>query len=106
MLYQAVEAQFAALAPLRLAAETLQQFLTHPLSPATYTPAGRAAAAGLELFERATRRYRKPCFGLSGLLIDGAAVAVSEERSEEHTSALQSLMSISYAVFCLKKKNN
>src|SRR3546814_8433970 len=27
------------------------------------------------------------------------------ERSEEHTSELQSLMRISYAVFCLKKKN-
>src|SRR3546814_7366673 len=35
--------------------------------------------------------------------------AVSPEsatRSEEHTSELQSLMRISYAVFCLKKKNN
>src|SRR3546814_5141646 len=30
--------------------------------------------------------------------------ARSEERSEEHTSELQSLMRISYAVFCLKKK--
>src|SRR3546814_10443492 len=29
----------------------------------------------------------------------------STERSEEHTSELQSLMRISYAVFCLKKKN-
>src|SRR3546814_6557945 len=29
----------------------------------------------------------------------------SEERSEEHTSELQSLMRISYAVFCLQKKN-
>src|SRR3546814_1046385 len=29
-----------------------------------------------------------------------------QERSEEHTSELQSLMRISYAVFCLKKKNN
>src|SRR3546814_10180847 len=28
------------------------------------------------------------------------------ERSEEHTSELQSLMRISYAVFCLKKKQN
>src|SRR3546814_8105993 len=28
-----------------------------------------------------------------------------EQRSEEHTSELQSLMRISYAVFCLKKKN-
>src|SRR3546814_6213199 len=30
----------------------------------------------------------------------------SVERSEEHTSELQSLMRISYAVFCLKKKKN
>src|SRR3546814_7195920 len=29
-----------------------------------------------------------------------------QHRSEEHTSELQSLMRISYAVFCLKKKNN
>src|SRR3546814_1074171 len=31
-------------------------------------------------------------------------IAVSRHRSEEHTSELQSLMRISYAVFCLKKK--
>src|SRR3546814_9960877 len=31
---------------------------------------------------------------------------VNAERSEEHTSELQSLMRISYAVFCLKKKKN
>src|SRR3546814_10074283 len=30
---------------------------------------------------------------------------IHAERSEEHTSELQSLMRISYAVFCLKKKN-
>src|SRR3546814_1047644 len=30
----------------------------------------------------------------------------ASSRSEEHTSELQSLMRISYAVFCLKKKNN
>src|SRR3546814_4918575 len=33
-------------------------------------------------------------------------VVVLLERSEEHTSELQSLMRISYAVFCLKTKNN
>src|SRR3546814_4927294 len=33
-------------------------------------------------------------------------VGAIEKRSEEHTSELQSLMRISYAVFCLKKKNN
>src|SRR3546814_7341409 len=35
-----------------------------------------------------------------------AAIPADERRSEEHTSELQSLMRISYAVFCLKKKNN
>src|SRR3546814_7126733 len=33
------------------------------------------------------------------------ALFVQSARSEEHTSELQSLMRISYAVFCLKKKN-
>src|SRR3546814_7598954 len=33
-------------------------------------------------------------------------VQSAEDRSEEHTSELQSLMRISYAVFCLKKKTN
>src|SRR3546814_8006327 len=31
---------------------------------------------------------------------------IDNSRSEEHTSEIQSLMRISYAVFCLKKKNN
>src|SRR3546814_3070647 len=35
----------------------------------------------------------------------GAQVYAEQGRSEEHTSELQSLMRISYAVFCLKKKN-
>src|SRR3546814_9770657 len=34
------------------------------------------------------------------------AKGLMKARSEEHTSELQSLMRISYAVFCLKKKNN
>src|SRR3546814_10499383 len=39
--------------------------------------------------------------------LDGASAPVSATwvRSEEHTSELQSLMRISYAVFCLKKTN-
>src|SRR3546814_1122847 len=36
--------------------------------------------------------------------IDGIAGTAGPQRSEEHTSELQSLMRISYAVFCLKKK--
>src|SRR3546814_8507168 len=37
-------------------------------------------------------------------IISGATASTIAVRSEEHTSELQSLMRISYAVFCLKKK--
>src|SRR3546814_10791424 len=43
------------------------------------------------------------CLVAMGAKIDGIG---TERRSEEHTSELQSLMRNSYAVFCLKKKNN
>src|SRR3546814_4833063 len=38
--------------------------------------------------------------------VGAVLVGLGEARSEEHTSELQSLMRISYAVFCLKKKTN
>src|SRR3546814_5287553 len=38
------------------------------------------------------------------VVIDSAPPRLAAKRSEEHTSELQSLMRISYAVFCLKKK--
>src|SRR3546814_10172720 len=50
--------------------------------------------------------------GLMCVLEDGHVTTIAVDprwhryRSEEHTSELQSLMRISYAVFCLKKKNN
>src|SRR3546814_7232311 len=45
----------------------------------------------------------KPVAPAPGLRCRG--LASGRPRSEEHTSELQSLMRISYAVFCLKKKN-
>src|SRR3546814_7194567 len=50
-----------------------------------------------------------PAFAGMTAVGDGAseiALLLLLLRSEEHTSELQSLMRISYAVFCLKKKNN
>src|SRR3546814_7128494 len=43
--------------------------------------------------------------GALGEAIEAEDVKAFETRSEEHTSELQSLMRISYAVFCLKKQN-
>src|SRR3546814_2937383 len=48
------------------------------------------------------RRHRAVLVGAGFAL---AERDVDDLRSEEHTSELQSLMRISYAVFCLKKKN-
>src|SRR3546814_3132843 len=51
-------------------------------------------------FERQPELFREAAEGRS----QAALKAMSKERSEEHTSELQSLMRISYAAFCLKKK--
>src|SRR3546814_4467956 len=53
------------------------------------------------------RRVRRRRNDMSeALIIDAARTPRGIGRSEEHTSELQSLMRISYAVFCLKKKKN
>src|SRR3546814_1015927 len=44
--------------------------------------------------------------GKGAIRTTGKLGEVMNERSEEHTSELQSLMRISYAVFCLKKKQD
>src|SRR3546814_7055743 len=63
---------------------------------------------GASLLKRARDKARQA--GLPGIYFVGSVQANKGEirdtraRSEEHTSELQSLMRISYAVFCLKKK--
>src|SRR3546814_3531747 len=57
------------------------------------------------------RRQSRVSSGRSGsnsspALIVSASTLTCSHRSEEHTSEIQSLMSISYAVFCLYKKNH
>src|SRR3546814_1769035 len=72
------------------------------------------AGTGSRLGERAMRHVLKPTalVVLCGLAAGCATAEYAAEertcyleRSEEHTSELQSLMRISYAVFCLKKTN-
>src|SRR3546814_6337619 len=59
------------------------------------------AMGGIILYALFAPQVRRPLLMAIGIIFGGFVVA---RRSEEHTSELQSLMRISYAVFCLKKK--
>ena len=77
--YQLYEMNHAAMAPLRMMAEALQQAQRSPLNPLADTAAGRTMSAGLEVFERMTRRYGKPEFGLEETVVDGKSVPIVEK---------------------------
>src|SRR3546814_10044035 len=75
------------------------RYLMHRAAPRSERPAhhqlvARAGFLGFQL---------ELVMVASQLVVD--RVELVEDRSEEHTSELQSLMRISYAVFCLQKKN-
>src|SRR3546814_4980476 len=76
--------------------------------PAPFQPEGRGAGSDLQkgLSYSPAGPLRPPRFFLSSAMMCWIAHVQQrpEFRSEEHTSELQSLMRISYAVFCLKKK--
>jgi poly(3-hydroxybutyrate) depolymerase len=66
------------LSPARAASDATKLFFENPINPLTHTAYGRTVAAACELFERTTRRYDKPAFGLGTTVIDGRSVAVTE----------------------------
>lgn len=76
--YQLYELNHAALSPMRAAADAIRLALRSPLNPIGQTLLGKNWSAGLELFERVTRRYGKPSFGLPTTLVGGTRVAVTE----------------------------
>ena len=80
MLYHLFELNQAALSPARAAAEAYRLLFRNPLNPASHTPIGRGAAAALELFERTTRRYRKPAWDIRTTTVDGLDAAVRPRR--------------------------
>ncbi|MEI9419154.1 polyhydroxyalkanoate depolymerase [Mesorhizobium sp. B2-3-13] len=79
MFYQLYEMNHAALQPARLYADAVRLFYSNPLNPVSHTHWGRSVAAGAELFERTTRRYSKPQFGLDKTVVDWKSVAVTEK---------------------------
>jgi poly(3-hydroxybutyrate) depolymerase len=78
MFYQLYELNHAMMAPWRTAADAMRLAFSNPMNPVSHTYFGRAAAAGLEVFERSTRRYGKPEFGLPETVVDGQSVSIYE----------------------------
>jgi poly(3-hydroxybutyrate) depolymerase len=76
--YQLYELNHAALGPFRAAADATKIYFQNPLNPLTHTPFGRSMAAAAELFERTTRRYGKPEFGIHTASVRGVRVPVHE----------------------------
>src|SRR3546814_8849904 len=85
--------------PRELALANLERIVSAVSLPVTVDLEGGYGRAPAEVAETASRAIGAGAIGcnLEDQVVGG--------RSEEHTSELQSLMRISYAVFCLKKKN-
>src|SRR3546814_9998222 len=84
--------------------------LFRSLSPAGLVDAYLKRRVTLRRTDRATGKIREQeaviqAGPTGGVIVETDAGFEALGRSEEHTSELQSLMRISYAVFCLKKKN-
>ena len=83
MLYHMHDLFNASLTPARTTAEAIKSFWDSPYMPEVLKPYGRSIAAGAEVFERATRKFGKPQFGLDHTTIDGKKVAVTEKTVKE-----------------------
>jgi len=76
--YQLYELNHAAVGPLRAAADAARMYFQNPLNPLSATPFGRSMAAAAEMFERSTRRYGKPDWGIAETTTHGVRVPVVE----------------------------
>jgi poly(3-hydroxybutyrate) depolymerase len=79
MFYHLYEMSHAAMGPWRAAADATRLFYSNPINPAAHTSWGKQFAAGAELFERLTRRYGKPEFGIKSVFVDGVQAPIEEE---------------------------
>ena len=76
--YQLYELNHAAVGPLRAAADAARLYFQNPLNPLSATPFGRSMAAAAEMFERTTRRYGKPEWGITETTTHGVRLPVAE----------------------------
>jgi poly(3-hydroxybutyrate) depolymerase len=83
--YQMYEMAFAALAPARAMSDASRFVFGNPFNPLSATPLGKNITASAELFERITRRYGKPAFGLKETVVAGQTYAIAEETAWERS---------------------
>ena len=76
-MYWMYEMASASLNPVRMATALTKIMVQNPLNPMSHTDIGRSIAAGCELFERTTRRYGKPEWGLDETVVDGVLTPVT-----------------------------
>ncbi|PNG26900.1 polyhydroxyalkanoate depolymerase [Methylocella silvestris] len=77
--YELHEISHFVLAPARAMSDMAQLWLKSPANLLSYTHLGKNMVATVELFERMTRRYSKPGFGLAITLVDGERVPIVEK---------------------------
>jgi poly(3-hydroxybutyrate) depolymerase len=68
----------AALQPLRALSDATRLLYGNPFNPLSHTPLGQNLRASAEMFERVTRRYSKPSFGITTAFTRGERVSVTE----------------------------
>jgi poly(3-hydroxybutyrate) depolymerase len=78
VLYHWYELGHAAVKPARMIADACRMFFDSPFNLLSHTPFGRHTVAACEVFERATRRYGKPAFGIKTTPFGEDDVAVHE----------------------------
>ena len=77
--YQLYEMAHAALAPARAVSDAAHFLFRNPWNPLSRRPSGKNISAGAEMFERMTRRYGKPTFGLDEITSTASRNPVLEE---------------------------
>src|SRR6202049_2639003 len=75
-MYWVYEMAHASLNPARAVTDATKILFQNPLNPWSHTKFGKSVAAGCELFERTTRRYGKPEWGLNDTEVSGVRTPV------------------------------
>jgi poly(3-hydroxybutyrate) depolymerase len=75
-MYWFYELGHAALNPSRAFADATRLFFKNPANPLAHTAYGKSVAATMELFERSTRRYQRPEWGIDNTTVGGERIPV------------------------------